>query len=129
MTRLEWSADTLGETVLQCRPHIPQHSGLEMVESPEASVRFNVVEPQIVLTEGLQYEATYDDEDKDDATRPEALPDQLPQDSERSDSLGAISQEPRTLTAGFSSANSRGTSGLTVMVSIMASVWYFVGLQ
>ena len=140
LTRLDWTADTLGETELQCRPHIPEGSGLEMIENPEASVRFNVVEEEeaeisneeIVLTDALQYDATADDDDDDDddeATRPEALPDRLSHDSERSESQAPFSLEPRTLTAGFSSANYRRTSGVTVMVSVMASVFYFVGLQ
>ena len=113
LSRLDWTADTLGETVLQCRPLIPGDSGLEMIENHEASVSFNVVEKEadyyeyeydddyheqdneeIVLTDDLQHDDT-----PDDATRPEALPDQLPQDSERSESLDAISPGPRTLTA------------------------------
>ena len=143
LTRLDWTADTLGETELQCRPHIPEGSGLEMIENPEASVRFNVVEEEeaeisneeIVLTEALQFDATaddatyHDDDDDDEATRPEALPDQLDHDSVRSESQASFSLEPKTLTAGFSSADYRRTSGVTVMVSVMASVFYFVGLQ
>ena len=122
-TRLAWPAETLGETVVQCRPVIPDHSGLQMVENPEASVSFNVVEEEEEEYYEYDYEDQYDysgyetsneeivltdhslqhDEAPGDATRAEALPDQLPHDSEPSESLDAISPGPRTLTAGLSS--------------------------
>ena len=138
LSRLDWTADTLGETVLQCRPLIPGDSGLEMIENHEASVRFNVVEAEYYEYE---YEADYDYQEQDrrddheeivltddlhhdepdgDATRPEALPEQLPHDIEPSESLDAISSGPRTLTA--SSASSR-SSVLHSQTYIQPSHW------
>ena len=134
--------------MLQCRPIIMEGAGLEMVENPEASVSFNVVEQQEQEGEyyeeedyeydydnqydysGYEDEATYheDDQEEDDATRPEALPDQKPH-HERTESLDAISPGPRTLTAGFSSGETKRASGVTVLASVLASVCYFAGRQ